>query len=125
MEDDKVFKFRGKTTEELKALSIEEFSNLIDSVSRRKIKRGFTVQENKLLDKIKNGERNIKTHCRDMIVLPNMIGQKIGIYNGKEFVSIHFVPEMIGLRFGELAPTRRIGVSHSGGGGQKKGDMRK
>ena len=125
MDDDKIYKFKGKTIEELKALSIEDFSKLLDSTSRRKIKRGFTEQEQKFLEKVKNGERNIKTHCRDMIVLPSIIGQKIGIYSGKEFVSIHFVPEMVGLRFGELVPTRKIGVTHSGGGGQKKSDVRK
>jgi len=121
---DNLFKFKGKSIEELKALSLEEFAALIDSTKRRKLKRGFTEQENKLLDKIRSNEKNIKTHCRDMIVLPEMIGLTIGIYTGREFVSIRLVDEMVGLRFGELAPTRKIGVQHAGGGA-KKTDVRK
>ena len=38
----------------------------------------------------------IKTHCRDMIVLPNMVGYTFGIYNGQEFVEVTIQPEMIG-----------------------------
>lgn len=124
MADDKIFKFKGKTIDELKELSIEEFATLIDSTKRRKITRGFTEQENILLENIRSGSKKIKTHCRDMIVLPEMIGLTIGIYTGKEFVDVRLVDEMVGLRFGELAPTRKIGVQHAGGGA-KKTDVRK
>lgn len=124
MADDKIFKFRGKTMDELKAMPFEEFTSLLESRTRRKIKRGFTEQEDKLLKKLRANEKNIKTHCRDMIVFPEMIGEKISIYNGKEFILIQLVDEMVGLRFGELAPTRKIGVSHSGSGA-KKTDVRK
>lgn len=110
MAEDKVFKYKGKTVEELKEMSLEDFSLLIPSVLRRKISRGFTEQEQKLLTKFEKKEKKIKTHCRDMFVLPSMVGTKIGIYNGKEFVEIMLVPEMIALRFGELAPSRRIAV---------------
>ena len=116
--DDQIFKYKGKTLDELKALSMEELSILLPSSQRRKIKRGFTEQEQKLLDKIKKGEKNIKTHCRDMIILPEMIGLKIGIYNGREFISVNLVADLIGLRLGELAGTRKI-VSHSGAGAKK------
>ena len=124
MADDKIFTFRGKTVEELQAMPIEEFTNLLASVERRKLKRGFTEQENKFLDKLRANEKNIKTHCRDMVVLPEMIGVKFSIYNGKEFVAVQIVSEMIGLRFGELVPTRKIGVTH-GGSAAKKTDVRK
>ena len=124
MAQDKIFKFHGKTIEELKSLSLEEFSKLIDSTPRRKIKRGFTEQENKLLKKLRNKEKNIKTHCRDMIILPEMVGERIGIYNGKEFISVQIADEMLGLRLGEMAPTRKIGIQHSGGGA-KKTEVRK
>ncbi|MCA9486694.1 ribosomal protein S19 family protein [Candidatus Woesearchaeota archaeon] len=119
MAEDKIVYYKGKTLEELKKLSFEEFTALLPSELRRKIKRGFTEQEQKLLDKIKSHEKNIKTHCREMIVLPNMVGEKLGIYNGKEFVSIVLTDEMIGLRLGELAPTRKIGVKHSGAAAKK------
>lgn len=120
----KIFKFRGKTVSELKELSLEEFSALLPSRLRRKISRGFTEQEEKLLNKIRKGEKNIKTHCRDMIILPEMVGQKISVYNGKEFVQLNIVDEMVTLRLGELAPSRKIGVAHSGGGA-KRTEVRK
>lgn len=124
MSDDKIPKFKGKTIEELKALSFEEFTSLLPSELRRKIKRGFTAQEEVFLKKVRNNEKNIKTHCRDMIVLPEMVGLKIGIHNGKEFVQIHLIEEMVSMRLGQLAPTRRIGVKHAGSGA-KKTDVRK
>lgn len=119
MAEDKIFKFRGKTLEELKAMSVEEFTSLLTSDLKRKFKRGFTEQEQKLLEKISAGQKNIKTHAREMYVLPEFVGLKLSIYNGKEFVTVAIVEEMIGLRLGELAPTRKIGVAHSGGGAKK------
>ena len=119
-EDKKIFKFRGKTLEELQALSLEEYVALQSSRIRRKFKRGLTEQEQKLLDKVVTGQKNIKTHSRDFIVLPKMVGTKIGIHNGKEFVQVLVIPEMLGMRLGELAPTRKIAV-HSGSDDKKKG----
>jgi len=108
MAEDKIYKYKGKTIDELKALSIDEFALLLPSTLRRKIKRGFVEQEQKLLEKVEQGVKSIKTHCRDMVVLPNMVGIKMSIYNGKEFVDIHLVEEMVGMRFGQLVPTRKI-----------------
>ncbi len=123
MAEEKTFKYRGKTTEELKSMTIEDFSSLLDSSSRRKIKRGFTEQEQKLLKKIRANEKNIKTHCRDMLIIPEMVGVKLSVYTGKEFVALQIIDEHIGLRLGELAPTRKM-VKHSGSGA-KKTDVRK
>jgi len=118
MAEDKIFQFKGKTLEELQAMSLEEFVLLLPSNLRRKVKRGFTEQELKLLDKIKSKEKNIKTHERNMFILPEMVGVKLGIHNGKEFVDITVVPEMIGLRLGEFAMTRKI-ATHTTMGGKK------
>ena len=108
MAEDKIFKYKGKTLEELQAMKIEEFSLLLPSSLRRKVNRGFTEQEIKFLDKIKNGVKHIKTHERNLFVMPSMVGVKIGIHNGKEFVDVTIVQEMIGHRFGEFAMTRKI-----------------
>ncbi|MCA9458916.1 MAG: ribosomal protein S19 family protein [Nanoarchaeota archaeon] len=108
MAEDKIYKYKGKTLEELKVMPIEKLALLFPSSLRRKITRGFSEQEEKLLTKFRNGEKNIKTHARDMIVLPEMVGRKIGIYNGKEFIEVNIIDEMISLRLGELAPTRKI-----------------
>lgn len=102
----KIFTYRGKTVEELQALSIEEFAELLPSRERRKVlTRGFTDAEKTLLKDLDKNS-NVKTHCRDMVVLPSMIGKTIGIHSGKEFTNIQIMPEMIGQRFGEFVLTR-------------------
>ncbi|NQZ84593.1 MAG: ribosomal protein S19 family protein [Nanoarchaeales archaeon] len=124
MANEKQFLFKGKTIEQLKAGTLEEFAALIDSTRRRKMKRGFTTQENIFLENVRSGKKNIKTHCRDMLVLPEMIGMTIGVYTGREFLEVRLVDEMVGMRLGELAPTRKIGVVHAGSAA-KKTDVRK
>lgn len=119
----KQFKYKGKTLEELKLMSFEDLSVLFPSSFRRKINRGFTEAEEKLLKKIKNNQKNIKTHARDMIVLPLMVGFKIGVHNGREFVDLKILEEMLGHRLGEFAMTRKIAVHTSMGA--KKTTIRK
>lgn len=118
--DDKIYRFKGKTLEELQQISIEEFCDLLPSRLRRKVMvRGFTESEKILLEKVRSGDSNIKTHAREMIVFPEFVGKRISVYNGKEFVLLIITEEMIGLRLGELAPSKKIGVMHSGGGAKK------
>lgn len=109
------FTYRGKTLEDLKKLSIEEFATLVPSRQRRTIQRGFSEEHKKLLHKIKIKDPNIRTHLRDMIVLPEMIGMKINIHSGKEFAPVELIPEMLGHYFGEFVLTRRK-VSHGAAG---------
>ena len=49
----------------------------------------------------------LKTHVRDLIILPEMVGVKIGVHNGKEFVAMEIRPEMIGHYLGEFAITNK------------------
>lgn len=95
-------------------MSLEDFAKLVPSRERRKIKRGFRESEKKLLLDLKSNG-TVKTHCRDMIVLPEMIGKIIKVYNGKEFVMVTIEPELLGHRLGEFALTRRS-VRHSAPG---------
>lgn len=112
----KEFTFRGKTLEELKAMSEKEVAMLLNSRERRKIiKRGWTDEQKTFLKKVNSGKKNIETHIRDMIILPNMIGMTIKIYNGKEFFPVLMTEEMIGHRLGEFAPTRKR-VEHGAAG---------
>ena len=108
------YTYRGKTGPELQGMSPEEFAELLPSRERRSIKRGYTDGQKKVLHDFKEG-RKVRTHHRDMIVLPEMIGQTIEIHNGKQFVSVDLQPEMIGHRFGEFAPTRGK-VTHGSAG---------
>jgi small subunit ribosomal protein S19 len=111
----KEFTYKGKTLEELQKLSLNEFAEIAPARIRRTIKRGLTDQHKTLLKKIKKGEKNIETHCRDMIILPEMINITISVHNGKSFIKIIIQPEMVGHYLGEFAMTRR-GVSHSAPG---------
>ncbi len=109
------FTFRGKSVEELKTLSYDEFALLVPSRQRRTIQRGFSEDHKKLLHKVRIKDPNIRTHLRDMIVLPEMVGMKIAIHSGKEFVPVDIIPEMMGHYFGEFVLTRKK-VSHGAAG---------
>ena len=112
----KEFVYRGYTLEELQQMPLDNVIDLFPSRQRRSLKRGFLPRQKKVLEKIRKLKKDenkggrpqiIKTHCRDMIVLPEMVGVTIGIYNGKEFTEVSIQPEMIGCYFGEFAPTRK------------------
>ena len=111
----KEFKFRGKSLQELKSLSLKEFAQLLNSRQRRSLSRGLTDQQKILLDKVKRKEKNIKTHSRDMIILPEMESVSVKVYNGKEFVIVNITPEMIGHYIGEFALTRKKVAHHAPG----------
>lgn len=111
----KEFYFHGKTADELKKMSLEDFAQLVPSRERRKIKRGFTDAEKKLLEDIRSDGKAVKTHCRDMIILPEMIGKSIKVYTGKEWVEVLVEAELLGHRLGEFAQTRKQ-VRHSAPG---------
>ncbi|MAG38811.1 30S ribosomal protein S19 [Candidatus Woesearchaeota archaeon] len=102
----KEFLYKGKNLEELKNMSLKELSEIVPSKQRRKIKRGFSDEEKKLVEKIKMKDR-VKTHLRTMLILPEMVGRTILIHNGKEFKQIIIQPEMIGHYFGEFSLTRK------------------
>ena len=116
----KEFTYRGKSLDELKLMSISEFIELIPSRPRRSIKREWTDQQKKVIAKVHKGKRTLETHCRDMIVLPEMVDMIIKIHNGKEFVPVTIQPEMIGLFFGELVMTRKKVEHHAPGIGATK-----
>jgi small subunit ribosomal protein S19 len=106
----KEFTFRGKTVKELQAMSIEEFSKLIPSRTRRALKKnGF---EKKILKKIETAKKNpkpkpIRTHRRDLVVVPAMVGVKFAVHKGKEFESVDVNEKMLGHYLGEFALTRK------------------
>ncbi|MBC8500449.1 MAG: 30S ribosomal protein S19 [DPANN group archaeon] len=102
----KEFLYRGKKLEELKNLSLNELSELLPARQRRKIKRGLSDNEKKLMIKVEKKD-NVKTHLRDMILLPQMVGKTIRVHNGKEFQPVTIQEEMIGHYLGEFALTRK------------------
>lgn len=113
----KEFSYRGLSLEELKKLSMEELLPLLPSRMRRTLKRGLTVKQDKLLKDIEKANPGdiIRTHCRDMVILPSFVGHKIHVHNGNEFQIVEIQPNMIGHYLGELALTRKP-VKHTGPG---------
>lgn len=104
----KEFTYKGKTLSELKALDVREFSKYLPSRQKRSVLRNFQEIEkfiNRAKEKISRGKK-IRTHQRDLIVVPEMIGMKIQVYNGHVFSPIEISEEMLGHRLGEFAPTR-------------------
>lgn len=102
----KEFKFKNKSIEELKKLSVAEFAELLPSRQRRSIKRGFSEEQKHLLAKLEK-KNNVKTHSRDMIILPMMVGKTIQVHTGKAFQQVIVTDEMIGHFLGEFALTRK------------------
>lgn len=98
---------RGKELEEMEKMDLKEFSEILTSRKRRSLKRGLSYEQKKLMKKIKGGKDFIKTKRRDIVILPQMVGKKIGVYNGKEYEKIEITPEMLGHFLGEFAMTRR------------------
>jgi len=109
------FTYRGKTLRDLKMLSLEEFAQLLPARQRRTIYRGLGDEHKKILNKINDGDTIIRTHLRDMIILPEMVGLNLEIHNGKSFEKVEVIPEMLGHYFGEYSFTRRR-VSHGSAG---------
>ena len=116
-EKKKEMTFRGKTLEELKDLDIREFVKHIKSKPRRAALRQFQKIDNFINRCEKKIKKNkpIKTHLRGIVIVPRMLGMKIQVYNGKVFVPVEVVGEMLGHRLGEFAPAR--GRIHHGTAG--------
>lgn len=119
----KEFRYKGKTIEELEALDVREFAKYLKSRQRRTVLRQFQEIEkfiNRAKEKIAK-KKPIKTHQRTLVIVPEMIGMKIQIYNGRNFVPVEIVEEMLGHRLGEFAPTRARVKHGSAGIGATKG----
>jgi len=113
----KEFSFRGKSLEALKELDIREFAALLKSNEKRTSLRQYDelhkfliVCNNKLAK-----DKQIKTHLRHLVVVPNMVGMRISVYNGKQFHPIDITGEMLGHRLGEFSLTRNK-VKHGSAG---------
>lgn len=111
----KEFSYRGKSLEDLQDLSVEEFAQLVPTSLRRKLLKGMTDSERTFIKKFDKKGNNVKTHCRDMVVLPIMVNKTLNIYNGKDFQRLDVMPEMLGHRLGEFVLSRRR-VTHSSPG---------
>ncbi|MCJ7794551.1 MAG: 30S ribosomal protein S19 [Methanoregulaceae archaeon] len=115
------FTYRGFKIDELKAMGIPELIPIMPARARRKVKRGLSRGEETLLQKIRIGDQKVRTHLREMIVMPDMIGKSIEIHNGKEFMKVEFQPEAVFHYLGEFALTRKRITHGSAGIGATRG----
>jgi small subunit ribosomal protein S19 len=109
------FHYRGYTLEELKKMNMDEFIKLLPARARRSLRRGLPPRQKKLLERLRRAYRAKKrgkdiltrTHVRDMLIFPDFVGLKIGVYNGKSYEIVEVKPEMIAHYLGEFSLTRR------------------
>ena len=113
----KELKYRGKSIEELKQMDIREFAKLLKSNEKRTALRQHDLIQNFILRCGKRVVKNkpIRTHSREMLIVPKMVGLKIQIHDGRNFFPIEITIEMLGHRLGEFAATRTK-VKHGAAG---------
>ena len=114
--------FRGKAMDELKSLEVREFAKFLTSSPKKFVLRHFNEIEDFITQARKKMSKNkpIKTHKRDLVVVPGMIGMRIQIHNGRAFTPAEITWEMLGHKFGEFSPTRgRIKHGKAGLGATK------
>lgn len=127
----KKFTYRGHSLEELQRMPMDEFIKLLPSRQRRSLLRGLPPRQKKLLEKLRRAKRAqrkgkkmvVRTHNRDMVILPEMVGLDVAIHNGKTFIEIKVEPEMIGHYLGEYSPTCKRVMHGSPGIGATKSSM--
>ena len=122
------FKYRGYSLEQLQGMSFESFLGLLPSRQRRTLNRGISDDKKKLIEEtrlLKEGKIKtpIKTHARDMIILPYMVGLTIHVHSGKEFVALEVKPEMVGHYIGEYVITNKKVVHGTPGIGASRSSL--
>ncbi|CAO3649607.1 unnamed protein product [Cunninghamella echinulata] len=124
------FSYRGVNLDQLLDLSSEQFMELVHARARRRFQRGLKRKPMGLIKKLRKAKTEavpnerpatVKTHLRNMIIVPEMIGSVVGVYNGKTFNQVEVKPEMVGHYLGEFSITYKpvrhgrpgIGATHS------------
>ena len=109
IEKKKQFTYRGKTLDELKQMDIREFAKYLRAKERRNVLRHFDVIERflKKCRKCQEKDKPVRTHLRDLVIVPKMVGLTIYVYNGKDYSPVKIVAEMLGHRLGEFSVTRK------------------
>lgn len=112
----KKFLFRGLETSQLLDLTQEQLLALVNARARRRLQRGTKRKSLTLLKKLRKAKEAcgpldkpepIKTHLRDMVIVPEMIHSTVAVHNGKVFNLIEIKPEMVGLYLAEFSITYR------------------
>ena len=114
----KEFTYHGLSKEELDNIPNEKLFKLFTARVRRSLTRGtMSDDKKKLMEEMKdkNNKNPIKTHLRDLIILPYMVGVTVHIFSGKEFVPTTITLQMVGHYLGEYVITNKR-VNHGAPG---------
>ncbi|ORX38924.1 40S ribosomal protein S15 [Kockovaella imperatae] len=123
----KKYTYRGVELSQLLDMSNEQFIELVHARARRRFQRGLKSKPMRLIKKLRKAKKEaaanekpamVKTHLRDMIIVPEMIGSVVGVYNGKSFTTVEVKPEMTGHYLGEFSITYKP-VGHGRGANMK------
>ncbi len=123
------FSYRGHSVDELRQMSMDEFIKLLPSRQRRSLVKGLTNDQRILLEHVRlarkqdGGKKPVRTHVRDMIIIPEMLGLTVHLHTGKEYAPVEIRPEMIGHFLGEFAITNQKVVHGTPGIGASRSSM--
>ncbi len=110
------FTYQGYSVEELREMSVDQVVELMPARIRRTFSRGLSDEHRTVVEKLQSSEEEVvRTHRRDIPILPHFIGREVAVHNGKDFIRFEIRPEMVGHYLGEFALTRKP-VKHSGPG---------
>ncbi|MHA2430385.1 MAG: 30S ribosomal protein S19 [Promethearchaeota archaeon] len=109
------FHYRGHTLDDLKKMNMDQLLQLLPARARRSLRRGLPPRQKKVIERLRRAYRAkkrgkdliVRTHVRDLVIFPEFVGLKVGIYNGRNFDIVEVRPEMIGHYLGEFALTRK------------------
>jgi small subunit ribosomal protein S19 len=116
--------YRGYPLSELVKMNMDSLIELLPTRRRRTLKRGLPPRQKKLLMKCRAARKQqrkgkevvVRTHCRDMVVLPEMVDLTLAIHNGKDFIKVKIIPQMIGHLTGEFSSPIPKPVKHGNPG---------
>merc|ERR1739845_19757 len=110
----KKYTYRGIVLEDLLDKSPTEMMELFNARQRRPMSRGLNIKVKNFIAKLHKAKTacpenekpaTVKTHLRNQIIMPSMVGSVAGVYNGKHFITVEIKPEMIGHYLGEFSIT--------------------
>ncbi|KAM7324383.1 hypothetical protein ACRRTK_016688 [Alexandromys fortis] len=123
------FTYRGVDLDQLLDMSYEQLMQLYSARQRRRLNRGLRRKQHWLLKRLRKAKKEappmekpeVEKPEVDVIILPEVVGSIVGVYNGKTFNQVEIKPEMIGHYLGEFSIIYKsvehgrpgIGATHS------------
>jgi small subunit ribosomal protein S19 len=112
--------YKGIPESKLVGLSLDDFKKIVPSRIKRSLERGPTPSQKRFMEKVKRVKEKgitkpLRTHCRNIMIVPEMVGLTIMIYSGKEFIPVEMTAEKLGHYLGEFTLTRKK-ITHNAPG---------